>query len=169
MADAKISELPSATPQSGDQFPFVRGGVTSRANFFETGTWTPTLTFATPGNLSVAYTNQLGRYIRIGNLVVVSLRIDTSSFTHSTASGALQITGLPFTALSATAMSWQAGGRWRGVTKANYTDMSFNVATNTTAITVRACGSGQADANVDAANMPSAGAVVLRTTLAYQV
>lgn len=32
MADTKISALPSATIQSGDQFPFVRAGVTSRAS-----------------------------------------------------------------------------------------------------------------------------------------
>lgn len=31
MADTKISALPAATPQVGDQFPFVRSGVTSRA------------------------------------------------------------------------------------------------------------------------------------------
>jgi hypothetical protein len=36
MADAKISELPSAVPASGDQFPFVRAGVTSRAGVYDT-------------------------------------------------------------------------------------------------------------------------------------
>lgn len=64
---------------------------------YEEGTWTPTLTFATPGNLSVAYTTQSGQYTKIGRRVSVEAVIITSTFTHTTASGQLQITGLPFT------------------------------------------------------------------------
>jgi hypothetical protein len=168
MADP-ISALPSATPQSGDQFPFVRGGVTSRANFFESGTWTPALTFATQGDLSVAYSNQLGNYIKIGNLVVATFVITTSTFSHSTASGNLNITGLPFVSLSASGVTWQSGARWRGVTKANYTDLSVNVGPSSSTLTIRASGSGQIDANVTAADLPSGGTVVLRSTISYQV
>src|SRR3990167_5810415 len=35
---------------------------------YEEGTWTPVLTFATAGDLSVAYSVQVGSYVKIGNL-----------------------------------------------------------------------------------------------------
>lgn len=39
---------------------------------YEEGTWTPVLTFATPGDLSVAYSTQAGSYTKIGRQVMVS-------------------------------------------------------------------------------------------------
>lgn len=65
---------------------------------YEEGTWTPVLTFATPGNLSVVYSAQNGSYTKIGNRVFVVANMVTTTFTHTTASGALLVTGLPFTA-----------------------------------------------------------------------
>jgi len=67
---------------------------------YDEGEWSPSLSFATPGDQSIAYSTQLGYYTRIGNLVHVVGRLQTSTFTHSTASGNLQITGLPFTVSS---------------------------------------------------------------------
>lgn len=64
----------------------------------ELGVWTPTLTFATPGNLVVAYTTRVGTYSRIGKEVTLRWSILTSTFTHTTASGSMRITGSPFTA-----------------------------------------------------------------------
>lgn len=63
----------------------------------EVGTWTPGLTFGTPGDLSVAYTTQVGRYRKYGKLLWIDFRIVTSTFTFTTASGAINVTGLPFT------------------------------------------------------------------------
>lgn len=61
------------------------------------GTWTPTLTFATPGDLSVSYGSQrVGRYIKLGNWVLCTFSL-TPTPTFTTASGAPSITGLPFT------------------------------------------------------------------------
>lgn len=64
---------------------------------FSSGTWTPVVTFATPGNLSVSYSQQSGRYTQIGDLVYVDV---TLAFipTFTTASGDLIITGLPIAA-----------------------------------------------------------------------
>ena len=42
---------------------------------YEEGTWTPTITFATPGNLSVAYTTQSGSYTKIGRMVFGSCSV----------------------------------------------------------------------------------------------
>lgn len=63
---------------------------------YEEGTWTPTLTFATPGDLSVAYTTRAGNYTKIGDLVYLQCTIVTSSFTYTTSSGNINITGVPF-------------------------------------------------------------------------
>lgn len=66
---------------------------------YEEGTWTPVVTFATPGNVNVAYATRVGTYTKVGNLVTVGFIISTSTFTHTTASGFWLITGLPFTSL----------------------------------------------------------------------
>lgn len=67
---------------------------------YEEGTWTPTLTCVTPGNLTVAYTTRNGFYTKVGRVVSLTFEIETSTFTHTTASGNLQITGVPFAALT---------------------------------------------------------------------
>jgi hypothetical protein len=63
---------------------------------YEEGTWTPAVTFATPGDVSVAYSTQSGRYTKVGRKVTCEFQIITSSFTHGTAAGNFRITGLPF-------------------------------------------------------------------------
>lgn len=67
---------------------------------YEEGTWTPTLSCNTVGNLSIAYTTRLGAYTKIGRLVHASFYIVTSTMTHTTASGRLTIS-LPMNAASA--------------------------------------------------------------------
>lgn len=64
---------------------------------YEEGTWTPTLTFTNPGNLSATYTQRYGHYTKIGNLVYVVAYMIIDPFTHTTASGEATISGLPFT------------------------------------------------------------------------
>lgn len=73
----------------------------------ETGTWTPTLTFQTPGNLSVSYTTQAGTFVRVGKQVTAAFRVK-GAMTHSTASGLFLIGGLPFTARSGS-QQWSGG------------------------------------------------------------
>lgn len=134
---------------------------------YEEGTWTPVLTFATPGNLSVAYSAQAGTYTKIGNVVSVKFTIATSGFTHTTASGEASITGLPFTAGSGAdnlgALSWQ------GITKASYTNVVSILPASTAALALRASGSGVAISAVTATDMPTGGSVILRGSLAYLV
>ena len=59
------------------------------------GTWTPVVTFATPGDLSVSYNTQIGSYNRCGNQVTINFSLVFTP-TYTTASGFLVITGLPF-------------------------------------------------------------------------
>jgi len=67
---------------------------------YDEGTFTPAITFATVGDLSVVYTSQVGKYTRVGNQVFVSLRVVFTP-TFTTSASYLRFTGLPFTASSA--------------------------------------------------------------------
>lgn len=58
-------------------------------------TWTPDFTFETPGDLTIVYTSRAGRYIRLGGLVIAFFYLDMGTFTHTTAAGQAQISGLP--------------------------------------------------------------------------
>lgn len=128
-------------------------------------TWTPVLTFATPGDLAVAYSAQSGYYIKVGRLVVTFFELLTSSFTHTTASGNLQITGFPFVNDGLIAVN--ADTRWGGITKASYTDVSAVMASGAQLITFQAYGSGQTPSNVTASDTPTGGTPGFRSTLLY--
>lgn len=130
------------------------------------GSWTPALTFATPGDLSVAYSTEFGSYVKIGRLVVANFNIVTSSFIWTTASGNLTITGLPFTSTNETSGN-RGSGSFSGVTKANYTQFTPFVVLNTATIVWDASGSGQTQSTVTAADMPSGGPVQLRGNIPY--
>lgn len=82
------------------QFPAVQvpSANANTLDDYEEGTWTPTFTYVTPGNLTVAYSTRIGQYTKIGNAVTLALNIQTSTFTKTTASGELRITGVPFPA-----------------------------------------------------------------------
>jgi hypothetical protein len=71
------------------------GGALS--TYTATNTFVPTFTFAVPGDLSVAYTVQLGSYVVIGSLVIVQVALSFTP-TFTTASGQAHIGSLPITA-----------------------------------------------------------------------
>lgn len=108
------------------------------------GTWTPTVTFATPGNLNVVYITQMGRYIKIGKQVTVWFGFATSTFTHTTAAGGLQIMGLPFASANiGSTMQWSGAIEIGPMTlPANYTWVNSNIQNNSSFI--RAVASGGA-------------------------
>jgi hypothetical protein len=76
-------------------------GGSTLSTYTEYSTWTPVLTFATPGNLSVSYATQAGFYSRIGNIVHCSFQL-TCTPTFTSASGGMQITGVPATSHNST-------------------------------------------------------------------
>lgn len=127
--------------------------------------WTPAITFATAGDLSVAYSQQVGRIEKLGPLTIATFNLVTSAFTHTTASGNLQMTGFPFTTVNITSLTTEGSMRWTGITKANYTQVNPGISPNGTTIVFVASGSGQAFSNVTAANMPTGGAVALHGLL----
>lgn len=153
------------------QFPTTQNA-SSNANTlddYEENTWTPVLTFATPGNLSVTYTSQVGTYTKIGRVVFYQFEIITSGFTHTTASGNMQVTGLPFTSASTSGTEHAAPLEWSGITKTNYTAVVAYVGTNVSLVGFLASGSGVGQATVAVADVPSGGSVILRASGSYDV
>jgi microcystin-dependent protein len=141
--------------------------LTLSADFiYAEGTWTPVLTFATPGDLSVTYSSQIGHYSRLGRMVFLTYQIVTSAFTHTTASGNCTITGLPFTANNA--LNHRGGSMvWQGITKANYTDVVPSVVNNTTTMVLSLMGSGQSATAATPSDMPTGGSVILSGSAIY--
>ncbi len=158
-----------ATP--GGQFPFPATQVPSTdpntLDDYEEGTWTPVLTFATPGDLAVTYTTQAGTYTKKGREVTMHFNIVTASFTHTTASGNVQITGSPFT--NSASGSRLGTLSWGGITKAGYTSVAPRLAASSATIQFPASGSGVAVATATAADMPTGGAVNLQGSLVFEV
>lgn len=131
-------------------------------------TWTPTITFATPGNLSVSYSSRLGNFTRIARRVKADFFVTTSAFTHTTASGALQLTGLPLTCRSGFTAFTGPCSAW-GWTKANYTQVNCQISASAVLIVFPVTGSGQALTSLTAADMPTGGTVALRGFIEYDV
>ena len=133
---------------------------------YEEGTWTPGITFATPGNLSVTYSAQTGRYTKIGRFVFIECYVQTSAFTHTSASGVLAVTGLPFTVpdvfqgVAACAFrGWTDTLGWIGARPArDSTTVDFIISESATALV-----------QVTAAIMPTGGTVDIRFQLGYIV
>lgn len=130
--------------------------------------WTPTITYDTPGDLSVTFSTQVGKGVKIGRLVVVTFDLVASSFTHTTASGNLYVTGLSgagITSMNVSGVTFSGAGAFQGITKSGYTDFAPRMAHNSSSIVIGAVGSGQLVSNVTAADTPTGGALILRGTL----
>lgn len=98
--------------------------------FYEVGTWTPGLTFTTPGDLSLgAYSVQVGWYERIGKNVFFSFRVNVVP-TFTTASGALRITGFPFASVNQSLRNNLFVTSWKNAILAGYTNLSGSIGTN---------------------------------------
>lgn len=136
-----------------------------------TGTWTPVLTFATPGDLSVTYQFQFGDWSLTGTDLTLIGFIQTSAFTFTTASGELRITGIPNNCdTSRTGMTWSGSASWQGITKAGYGQIVPQISTTvTSALRMIASGSGSALSAVAAADMPSGGTVSIRFRVSYKI
>lgn len=139
------------------------------APYYEEGTFNATITFATPGNLSVSYANQLCTYTRRGNRVEVGVNlVFTPTFT--TASGALRIAGMPFTI----ANDQDTAGMIRDITSqftwpASRTQLVVYPNSATSYLTIQAIGSGQNPSDIAASNMTSGAAHTLRLSVSYRI
>ena len=129
--------------------------------------FTPVLTFETPGDVNPSYTTQIGRYWEMGRFVFIRCNI-LASVTHTTAVGGLKVSGLPFTVKNDANLRGRLFGRWGGITKANYTDISGVFVHNNTTMAFQASGSGQAASDVVVADVPSGGNVLIEMVGWYE-
>lgn len=170
MLDADLKAIAQLAPANDDVLQRKAGAWTNRTlaqllgDLAVTGSWTPTLT-ASGGGLSVSYSLQAGRYVKIGPLVVAWGRISTSSV--SGGSGYLTVGGLPFT--SATSSMDGFGGTVSyasGITLgASYTQLNLLTLNNSTSAFLARTGSTQTADVVPVGN--AANVTDLSLALAY--
>jgi hypothetical protein len=165
-AEADIDALATSVSTNHIQFPAtqVPSADPNALDDYEEGTWTPVLTFATPGDLALTYAAQTGAYTKIGRVVVLDFTVTTSAFTHTTASGNLTMTGAPFAAATQIFGGFFA---FNGITKAGYTQFVAQI--QASSILFNASGSGVAESGVSAPDVPTGGTVRLRGSLIYRV
>lgn len=168
--------IPSGSPFIGEidgnvRFPATQGASSdvNTLDDYEEGNWTPTITFATPGDLSVSYNSNTGRYVKVGKMVTLWFSVVTSSFTYTTASSTLLIPTIPFA--PASDIGFRGCFNFQGITKANYTQFTVvaNAGVSATSLFVEGTGSAQSSVNLVASDFPSGGTVLLKGTISYFV
>jgi hypothetical protein len=172
----KLRQLVGRLPKNSESAD-VRNLVAALAEIFRKAkdftptedTFTPVLTFSTPGDLAVTYNVQQGSYTKVGRVVMVDFNINTSAFTHTTAAGDCRITGLPYTASSDAGLISFGSVQWGGITKAGYSHIMPRVVLGTNYIDFGASGSGVAATTVAFGDMPTGGTVNLRGSIVYRV
>jgi len=140
---------------------------------YDEGTFTPAVTFTTPGDLAVAYGGgvQYGYYTRIGRLVTVQLIVNPT-LTFSTASGSLRVTGLPFTSAAISGGAHYIPASIAGGTTypSGTTHVVGAVAPGGTYLNIAATGSGGSGfSTFSASNITSGAVVYIRVYGTYHV
>jgi len=146
----------------------INFGGSSLGDYIAVTSWTPVVTFATAGDLSVSYSVQVAAYSRVGDVVDIIFNIGFIP-TYTTASGAFRITGLPF-ASNATASRVSYGICNNGSTltyPAGATTLNAYIATNNTYIQVIPIGSATSLAALSTSNFASGTAFSLSGTIRY--
>lgn len=135
---------------------------------YEEGSWTPVVTFSTAGDLSVVYSAQAGRYVKVGKYVTVRAAITTTTFTHTTAAGECRITGLPFTSDSAlTSVGSMTNGN-NFTFPASRTYVQFEVAPGVSYGRPIAAGSGTSRSVLTPTEMASGNTIVMFLDCTYE-
>ena len=129
----------------------INFGGSTLNTYTSTTSYSPVVTFATNGNLSVAYSVQNGAYTQIGNVVYVSIGL-TFTPTYTTASGNINIS-LPInaSATSASITFFNSGANTVWPTGAT---MLVGV-TSTSVALIRGLGSATASSSLTTTNYPS--------------
>jgi hypothetical protein len=150
------------------QFPATQNP-SSNANTlddYDEANWTPTITFTTPGDVSVSYATQNGRVTKIGRMVLAEFNL-TFTPTFTTASGSLLINNVTDASASFIHMGSM---HWTGITKAGYTQINPRLgAINNTTIDFVASGSALGAAAVATTDLISGVQMILRGEITYIV
>jgi len=130
------------------------------------GTFTPTLSFPTNGDLNIVYSDQTGLFWDLGDRIFVYFRVLTSTFTHSTASGSLR---LSMPSVVKNIDNYLPHGSCRiNYTKAGYTSVTPFVVFNSNLMNFFSEGSGVVGASLVAADMPSGTNVSIIGNITYR-
>jgi len=133
---------------------------------YKEGTFTPSMTFATPGNLSLgSITTQTGTYTKIGRLVVANFLL-TCTPSFGSASGELRFTGLPFSVDTA-GNACNAVISFQNFNATNYTTFVAQAISGQTYCRVQASGQGQTRATLNTTNVNSGSVIIVEFTLSY--
>lgn len=145
-------------------------GTSELLDDYEEGTWTPSITAATVGDLSVTYTRQVGVYTKVGRLVTASFRITTSAFSHSTAANEIYVSGLPFTSRNVTDMKTIGAGYVYGANKTGFTQLNGSLDPATDRLEFVATGpAGSSISSLKITEVASGGTPFLAGTITYEV
>lgn len=143
----------------------INFGGSTLSTYAENTAWTPVVTFGTPGDLSVSYSTQTGKYTRIGNIVIITFTL-TFTPTFTTASGNLNITGLPF----ASGASCIGSIQYQTSTfPAGTTSLDLRVSSGASLFLIGVNGSGVASNFMSATQVTSGVAVSTIGTITYLV
>lgn len=128
--------------------------------------WTPVVTFGTPGDLSVAYTSQSGFYVRCGNIVTLKYYLYFTP-TYTTASGVFLITGLPATVYDT---MYGSCVNFTGIIYPASTTYLTTVANaGATSLSIYATGSGSTGISLSTTNLLSGVLYLLTGSVTYMV
>jgi len=95
--------------------------------------WTPTLSFSGTST-GITYSNQIGRWTIVGNTVFFECYLSLTS--KGSATGSVQINGLPFSSSNVTNLTPVVQVSVDGVTLGSYSEINGYIAPNTAVITV---------------------------------
>jgi hypothetical protein len=115
-----------------------------------------------------AYSEQTGTVFKIGNRRLAVFGV-AATMTHTTASGALRITGLTEATVNEANYVVVGPLSWQGITKAGYTNIVANMNANTTIINFVASGSALGVSSAQTGDVPTGGTVILRGFVLYRV
>jgi len=163
------ARTPAATTKFAAELADGSKGHVLHSALVITGSWTPVITFATPGDLNVVYGSggQTGSWAKIGNLVRLTFSLYTTTFTHTAASGALRVTGSPHTTRNVATERHSGALVWAGITKASYSSVCTAMNENSAIIEFVGSGSGQAISGIAVADVPTGGGIVLRGNIEF--
>lgn len=126
-------------------------GGTNVLNTYTVGTWTPTIVPTGGAFGTETYVNQVGTYTKIGDTVFLQFYVNLSAWTIGTATGSVQIGGLPFTSKNTTLLLSEGSLRCSNVTYVGNM-MYATISPNVVLIDIQRQTTGAA-----AANLPVAG------------
>ena len=136
---------------------------------YEIGTWTPTFSFSTPGTSVITHSSQIGYYVRIGGLVYVTLNIAFTVTSLGTASGQMNIGGLPVTVASTLTAYGSAACSPNITFPGSRTQIGFVATVGTNIIAPVSQGSGLGSIGFGTAQLTAGVSTSFLGTVIYQV